>query len=259
MSGQNSTQASVHTLVVCSASLLLSACGEGGRLPEVQPGTADAGFPTSGEVVVGIAEEAFPSSSLADWVSYSVKVCSVTVIEEEEIPPPETVYQRREGYIGRRIRVRVDGTLWVSDGAVTPGIDRSADTLAIVVGGWVVRNGVRYRFALERSPRLEVGGAYILPLTTLLRPVSPTSPSGPALEAQWGPLSVATVIANSSSPIALGDVADRGQSSFAAELSKLPVEALAAELNRTEPHPAAKMFWHLPPSERWRAVTSSAP
>ena len=215
--------------------------------------------PNSENVVVGIGEETFPSDSLADWVSYSVKICRLTVVSEEEIPPPEAVYQRREGYIGRRVNLRVDATAWVSDGAVLAGIDARADTVAIIGSGWVLRNGVRHRFALERSPRLEVGGSYIMPLTTLLRPAVPATDAGVVFQAQWSPLSTAAVIASSDSAIAMRDVSERGQSVIAAQLSERTFEEIAAELNRTQPHPAAKMFWHLTPLERWRAVSASPP
>jgi hypothetical protein len=231
-------------------------------------GCSDAGIDSSpgGEVVVGIGEELFPSDALTDLVSYAAQVSQVTVLAENEIVPPASVVTNQEGYIGRKVSVHVDKTFWTSQGAIDPGATSDPVDFEIVVSGWVVRAGKRVLFALKDSPRIEVNGKYVLPLTTYLRPVlanpapitmSRQSGSTPdALEVQWGPLSTRCVFQANGDPIATADVRARGNNEVARSLSQLAEADIAGALAGALPYPIAAENWSLPPYERWLVVSA---
>jgi hypothetical protein len=245
----------------CTFALFVASCG--GNEPR---GVFPPGLPP--EVRVGIGEDLVPAESLTDWVSYSVQVSQVFVTSEQEIPPPRAVLDRGEGYIGRKVRLRVDRTFWTSTGAISPGATPSPKELDVVVAGWLLQQGgKRILFALVDSPRIEVGGAYVIALITLLRPPidnsgdPPTtrnpgnSGSGP-LEAIWSPLSTRAVFEVAGNRIATEDVHIFGNSRVAADLAKLSGADLEQVLSSTSPDPVAAKYWHLPPHERFLAVSA---
>ena len=219
------------------------------------PTEPDGGTPTSPEVIFGTADGTFPAETLTDWVSYAVQVSEVTVLHERELRPPPTVWERGEGYIGRQARLRIDRTLWKSPGALTPGAMPDPVEVNVVVVGWVLRAGVRHRLAYKESPRLEVGGRYVIPLVTLQRPKveADGSTSPHVLEAQWGPLALDCQLAIAGDPVATADVQLTGIAPLARELSMLSAEALAERLASTPPARFVDKYWHLPPRERLRA------
>ena len=242
--------------------MALTGVGCGGRAAN-----RDAGAPIgSSDIVVGTGEDLMPADTLVDWVSYAEQVSAVTILDEREIPPPASVRDRKEGYIGRWVKVRVDEVFWTSPGATTPGA--SAEVMELVVAGWVLRGDKKITFALEESPRLEVGGRYVIPLFTYLRPVpaeaeepvtSRRDASTERLEPAWSPLSVRTPFAVPGDAIAVADVTARGNSPLAQELSRLSEADLRQRLAQTSPDPRAAKHWDLPPYERWRAVSAEAP
>jgi hypothetical protein len=229
-------------------------CG-GPAEPAGTPIEPDAGITTSPEIVFGIGEGVFPHETLIDWVSYAVQVSEVTVASESEIPPPPAVLERREGYIGRRARFRVERTFWKSPGAITPGATPDPAEVEIVVVGWVLHDGVRRRMAFRNSPRMEVGGRYVMPMVTLLRPkLGPDGRSTGEQEARWSPLDPESPFAFGGDPVATADAQLVGVSPLSSELSTLSAEALAERLASTPPARFVDQFWHLPPRERLRAV-----
>jgi hypothetical protein len=226
---------------------------------------ACSGRPVDGpipSVYVGHGSSPFPAESLTSWVSYAEQVSEVSVLSETEIPPPEAVLERREGYIGRKINVRIVETLWTSPGAT----DATGD-LQIVVAGWLLKGDKRIPFGMVKSPRLEVGGKYIMPLVRVPRAVEPSerrtsrrnaTPPVP-VQMLWAPLATSAVFAVAGDSIAEADVAARGNSQLARGLSANPRALLKELLAEARPDRRAMKYWHLPPIERIRAVGAEEP
>lgn len=196
-------------------------------------------------VVIGSGDGIFPAETLTDWASYAIQVSEVSILSEREIPPPDSVHERGEGYIGRTVSVSIGQTFWTS-----PGGGATADNQDIIVAGWVLQNGTRHLFAVAMSPRLEVGGKYVIPLVT--------APGGSGNTA-WGPLSTESVFERAHDPVATMDVHARGNSAVARSLSSLSDSELQRTLAETTPDPIAAKHWDLSPYERWLAVGSARP
>lgn len=64
------------------------------------------------------ADSVLPNVGLADWISYGNQVAVVLVMSEAELPPPQEVLDRGEGYIGRTVEVRIEEDLWLAPGHV---------------------------------------------------------------------------------------------------------------------------------------------
>jgi hypothetical protein len=232
------------------------ACGRSAE-PSGRPIDPDAGITISPEVVFATTSEGtFPARTLTDWVSYAVQVSEVTVLSERELRPPPAVWERGEGYIGRQARLRIDRTLWKSPGALTPGAMPDPAEVNVVVAGWVLRARVRHRMAFKDSPRLEVGGRYIIPLQTMSRPKveADGSVSSTEQEAQWGPLALDCQLAIAGDPVATADAQLTGIGPLARMLSMLSTDDLASRLASTPPGRFVDKYWHLEPRERLRAV-----
>jgi hypothetical protein len=221
----------VSSSATCLAALILTSCSDNG---------AGSG---RGIVVVGTADGLFPADSLTDWVSYAVQISSVTVLNEREISPPASVYENGEGYIGRTVTLAVGKTFWMSPsgGAAPTEID-------ITVAGWVLQGGRRAFFALERSPRLEVGGQYTIPLV-----IAPSATG----ESQWAPLSTESLLERPGDLVATQDVHARGHSAVAQSLSGIGDVELQRTFMNTAPDPVAAMHWDLAPYDRWLAVSAA--
>lgn len=138
----------------------------------------------------------------------------ITVLGEEEIPPPVEVLERQEGYIGRKVRLRIDQDLWVRD-----GLTAFAGEFETIGEGWVLRAGTRSETSLGGA-RMRVGGVYVIPLTEF--------------ERGWGALTPRSVFAFPSSNIAVQDVKQRGMSAIAAMLSALPLTEVGPVLKAEE-------------------------
>ena len=147
--------------------------------------------------------------------------------------------QRGEGYIGRRIALRVDETIWLNDGA-TP----LPKMFEMVVSGWILRERSLSVATSREVPRMYPEGRYIVPLLKM---------STGAV----APLTSRSVIAHPSSSIAVADVAKNGQSAVARSLSNIASDELRRVLSMTPRDPAAVDLWHLPPDERVRAVSAT--
>jgi hypothetical protein len=193
----------------------------------------------------GTADGLFPAATLTDWVSYVARLSQVSVVSEEEIPPPRDVLERREGYIGRKVLVRIENDIWLSSGHSTaPPMETK-----ITVAGWVLQGDRRHRFILRDSPRIETGGRYVLPLVSAPR-------NG---EDQWGPLSTGSVFEVPGDHVATADVHATGNSPVARSLSVMSRAEIQRTLDGTPPDPLAQKYWHLPPFERLKAVQAEKP
>ena len=198
----------------------------------------------SQEVVVGTGDGLFPAALLTDWVSYAVQVSRVRVLRERELPSPETL-KRGEGYIAREVTLSVMDTFWTSPGASSPGATNMPTELAVLVQGWILRQGnERHLFAIPESPRIEVDGVYVMPLVNLV------------IDARlaWGPLSTDAVFASAGDAVAMEDVRARGTGRVAKGLSGMSDAELTRTFAETPPDPLAQKYFNLPPLERLAAV-----
>ncbi len=223
--------------------------------------SARSGTPHS-ETRVGHGDGLFPAETIKDLVSYAYHVVEVAVLGEDQIPPPQRVFTRGEGYVGRQVAVQVNDVIWSAPGA--PNIP--AET-RMVVSGWILKNEQLSPFSMVQSPRLEVGGRYLMPVVELPRPVvgfqlperttRPESPTPVPTEMQWSPLSTDAVFAVPGDQVAMRDVESRGNSALARELSKLDRAALKLRLEEATIDPDVKKHIALPPHERIRAVQAA--
>ena len=72
---------------------------------------AFAGCGSSRSLVVGEGSDRFFDETYTDWVSFADQLSIVSVVAEEEEPPPAEVLQRGEGYISRTVTLRVENSL----------------------------------------------------------------------------------------------------------------------------------------------------
>lgn len=128
----------------------------------------------------GVAEmqEALPSTTAQDWVTYADHVVTVTATSEHRGDPDAGVEESGEGVVPRFVTLRVDEVLWSRDGAP----ERPPSELEIIWGGWSVSEGEDERpFITADTVEISVGSSYVLPLVYLA--LFDESPS-------WTPLSV---------------------------------------------------------------------
>lgn len=99
----------------------------------------------------------------------------VSVVSEEVIPPPSSVLEHKEGYIGRMITLHVERTIW-SNGEDAP----VNSDFNVISSGWLLKGEERIPFAMGAGVRMEVGERYLFSLVLY--------------ERGWGPLSVGAVV-----------------------------------------------------------------
>ena len=102
---------------------------------------------------VGQSESPFPDETLTDVATYATQLSNVLILSERQLPVPDHVVQRGEGYVGRRVRARVVGTPWASPHTS----ERAPQEIEITVAGWVYKSGDLIPFTIASSPRIEVG------------------------------------------------------------------------------------------------------
>jgi hypothetical protein len=183
----------------------------------------------------------FADTGLVDWVSYADGVFVVTVAGELRHEIPADVVEHGEGYVARTIEVQVEAVLWQPNHSRAEVV--SGDTLEMLVFGWVLKGNRLIAMADRNSPRLEVGGRYVMPLVQFERGLAPLTAESP--------LPVAD------SAIAAADVdAWHAESPARDELAGKSFGEMATVLMTTAPDPVAARYFHLPPEARIRAVSS---
>jgi hypothetical protein len=216
------------------ASLVLAvalpiACGGGDTVTMRDGGPFKEGPPVEGSVY-----NLLPSATLTDWVSWVEQLSVVTVVREEALPPDPEEAKRREGYLGRRVILEVDRTVWSNDG-VAPASGR----LEMTVNGWVLKGDVMHPFE-PGGARFLPGGRYVVPLLRLA--------------GHWAPLSGQSSFALAGDPIATADVQRRGISATAERLSRMTFDEMAAALATAPRDPRVEAHRALPPLERFNAL-----
>lgn len=146
------------------AMLLGAGCGGAGALEETRSTSRDEPRASSPEVPAGCwpddhkVDVMFPTTTLSDWVHYVDHFSVVTVTDEHSMvpiwsPSPETP---RDGFVGRKVDVRIDDTVWRREGA-----PEAPSSFAFV-------NDARHLdgtpYTVGEGPRLEVGHTYLMGL-----------------------------------------------------------------------------------------------
>ena len=188
--------------------------------------------PIAGEVL-------FPDATRVDWVSFADHAAAVEVQSEAVIPPPNSVSQTGEGYVGRKVRVRVADTIWSN---------RFAQALPSEIEfkglGWLKRQSCAelvpvYGGRDHPAPRLEVRGKYVIALVLYT-----------VVDQGWGPLTPGSAFADGDDATATADIAATGINPAAQSLSGLTHDEVRAKLDGTEPHPSVREALNLPAEDR---------
>lgn len=191
----------------------------------------------AGDIVYGVDEDALPSSSLTDWVSYATQISRVTVMSEAELPS-ELSEERGGGYVGRSVALRINETLWNYPNTVP-----QTGTVSFVANGWIRKDGVTLPYGSLGAERLEVGKSYVLPLVRY--------------GDEWGWLSASTIL-----PLDSNQVVELDPQQITNPASQLlhgkNANELTQTLNNTQGDTNAAQFAHLPAVERFDAATSQS-
>lgn len=137
-------------LVIAAAALLsVSAVAGFAAIQREDSGVSEArsagnsGVPTRAYRPIEIhVDRMFPMTSLVDVALRADAILVGTPISEVEVEDPEVI-ERGEGYLGRRITVQVDRTLWQKPGV--PGPPSSIETGG---GSWRYSDGNRTPFII---------------------------------------------------------------------------------------------------------------
>lgn len=112
-------------------------------------------------VIVGDAQDAYPTATAGDWVTYADHVFIVTPTHVTETTPGQAAVDAGEGTIGRTITLKVEEVLWSAESPAKA----APDTLDVTTIGWEFTDGDtdnRREMALDDQPRVEPGHTYIV-------------------------------------------------------------------------------------------------
>lgn len=180
----------------------------------------------------------WPHETLQDWASYADQLSVISVTDEWELPPPEV--GTTGGYVGRKVTIRVDETLWHR-----PGAPEAARTFDMFAYGWLETDGARRPITMEGGKRLEVGERYLAPLLL-------------SDDGEWSILGSEALVTVSGERMT--SQVDVGQPSRALmAVRDHSIHTAATLLRTTPPDPAAKKYSELPPEARWNAASRESP
>ena len=171
-----------------------------------------------------------PNESLQDWVTYADQISVVTVLDEREVTPAPGVLERGEGYLGRRVTLRIDQTVWVA-----PGAQASQGEISMVTLGWALTEGRKIPF----EGYLKVGETYLLPTARIDGRVTDIS-SGSSFRVVDGRV----------------DALKSGRGWMQSKNGTSVVD-VQVQLAATPPDPRAAQFAHLEGGDRARAVRAA--
>ena len=121
-----------------------------------------SGQPSGRATVQTSLDDAYPSTTAKDWVTYADAVAVVTVVNERN--SPSGIFEESgEGAVDRLITLQVDSVVWRR-----PGARELPPTLEYLALGWHVREGESLPTAAEvvapDRPRLELDRTYVMAL-----------------------------------------------------------------------------------------------
>ena len=196
---------------------------------------------------------------MQDWVSYADQVSVVTVLSEAQVTDPYLEESPEgAGLLGRKLRVRVERTIWTA-----PGFGERTGELTISGGAWTVKQWKPRPVVTDvHATWPEVGATYLVALMRWSTPVSP--PEG-WQGLTYEPETFDVVGGTAMVRVVEGRVVLHELPSWRADRTRLPVhaqiegrsvDAVAEMLGATEPDPLAVKYRHLAPLERWLYVSS---
>ncbi|SFC15203.1 hypothetical protein [Streptomyces aidingensis] len=207
------------------------------------PGDAD------GSQITAAGDERVPSWTGTDWVTYADHVAVVNVAGETDLAPSAEEREIGEGLIGRTVRVEITEPLWSREHA--PALPDEVEFTAV---GWFFEGERRRAFAVESSPRLELGHSYIIALARF--------------SDGWGPLGTGGVLPYDEGVIGNGEsegrvltpaeALEQGQAiGLEEDLLGHDAGELAGYLAEAVPDPRAEPYGHLPADVRFERTTGT--
>lgn len=185
--------------------------------------------------VVAHAEPRWPDSTLRDWVSYADQVSVVRVISESRIDPPSDVIERGEGYVGRRITIEVESTIWGR------GFHEVNGRVTMLAPGWAMHDSKEYPFVPAGGSRGEVGHRYLAPLVL-------------TDEGDWTIFSFSGLFPLFDDRISEDRRAGTAEGQIAKQIVGLTVPSVTEMLAKTDADPLAVKYGILSPDARVEAV-----
>ncbi len=185
-------------------------------------------------LVLGQADEVFPSGDLRDVASFADHVAIITVLSERERPMSAEEQAAGEGYAPREITLRFEKPLWSRAGAPPLPADATIDAL-----GWSVKGSEKVPLVSGNGPRLEVGARFLSPLVLI--------------DGTWSPYSYTTVLPLKGDTIT-GIGRPRSSYIIGERAVGETVEDFVTSLRSTEPYPVAAANASLSARERLALV-----
>jgi hypothetical protein len=133
-----------------SAASLLAAVGIAGVLRD---------GPAPARVVHGSAYPRWPSETLTDWAGFADQVSIARIVSEEQLARDPHIRESGSGYVGRRVLMEIQSTIWRRRGAPQAG-----NAVSVLVDGWWAHEDELTPYAELGSKRLEVGDRVLAPL-----------------------------------------------------------------------------------------------
>ncbi|RMH81115.1 MAG: hypothetical protein D6683_04640 [Actinomyces sp.] len=187
-------------------------------------------------------DDALPSESFQDWVSYADRVVVATVVAERQgssSPENPSALDVESVLVGRIVTFRVDRVLWESP---TPWATDPGDTVEVLDWGWIVRRGER----IPLGPRFEVGTTYVVPFVSY--------DDTPAGRPPWGPLSHRAVMVVTDDGLLAPRPGYEGKNRAVESVVGRSPDQLATTLASTPVDPRVQPLMALSPLERWATV-----
>jgi hypothetical protein len=138
------------TLLAVAAACSLAVAGVAGLLRD---------GPENDGVVHGSAYPRWPSETLTDWAGFADQVSIARVSAEEQLPQPPATRESGSGYVGRRVVMDIESTVWRR-----PGAPQAASSVSVLVDGWWAHENELSPYAETGSKRIEVGDRVLVPL-----------------------------------------------------------------------------------------------
>lgn len=242
------SMSAARTAAALAAAIVLSAtvagCGSGS-------GSGGGG------IVIGEGQDAYPTVTADDWVTYADHVFVVTPSGITETEPRKADAGADEGTIGREITLEVEDVLW---SAKSPA-QAAPEQLDVTTVGWEFTDGDtdnRREIAIGDQPRLETGHTYIVAMKWTPAWCEPGDDD--YTPANWSGLGSDSLIPYDDGVIGKGELegtvrsvaetrdaqpaADDPDVSLEDELTGRSADELKARLATATPVPAAKRIVH---------------
>jgi hypothetical protein len=111
-------------------------------------------------------DSAFPSATMADWVTHGDQLSVIRIVDETPPTLPKE-WKNSGGLIGRKVAVRIERTVWHRTKA-----PRRSGSFRMQAWGWMMESDQRadspiHPIIVRNAPRLKVGGRYLAVLIRL--------------------------------------------------------------------------------------------